>query len=98
MGIIKDIYSAKSKSNILIELGFLYGKLGAKGENGYTRTFNHNGNECLWVTLDLIAQKLYLYNEYDCGGMIWEREEDIPKDVFEDDDYFLNWLDEEIGL
>ena len=41
---------------------------------------------------------MYLYNEYDCGGLLWDDEVYIPNNVLNSDKYeFAKWLDNEIG-
>lgn len=38
-------------------------------------------------------EKVYFYDEYDCGGKIWEDEEDIPYDMDIESEKFIEWLD-----
>lgn len=67
---------------------------------GYERGYEHeDGLEYLWVTVDFPHRKIYLYNEYDCGGLLWERELDIPDGIYSDDEYkFIEWLDGELDI
>ena len=95
MGRIKDIFKNMRIADKLIAIGFDYG-VGALGEIGYVRTFQ-DGDCCLWVTVSFHDNKLYLYNEFDCGGLLWQRDCDIPEDVLEDCDKFIDWLDSEVG-
>ncbi len=97
MGLLKDSIT-KNKYQFLTKLGFKFGpNSGARGEYGYTKTFHHNGNETLWVTVSPINNKVYLYNEWDCGGMLWDREIDIPDNIMDNETEFVEWLDEQIG-
>lgn len=95
MGRIKDIFRNKDITDKLIAMGFDYGR-GAQGETGYVRTFR-DGTYCLWVTVSFRDNKLYLYNEFDCGGLLWKRDCDIPQNALEDCDKFIEWLDEKVG-
>ena len=95
MGRIKDIFKNKDITEKLIAMGFDYGR-GPQGEIGYIRTFR-DGDCYLWVTVSFRDNKLYLYNEFDCGGLLWKRDCDISKDVLDDCDKFIDWLDEEVG-
>lgn len=84
--------------NFLEELGFKYGdRSGPRGERGFTTTIQH-GHETLWITVDTILNKLYLYNEYDCGGMIWDFDTIVPQNVLSDKYAFAEWLDNQIDL
>lgn len=84
--------------SFLYDLGFKYGEdSGPRGERGFTTTVQH-GHETLWITIDTIENKMYLYNEYDCGGMLWDDEVYIPNNVLNSAKYeFAKWLDNEIG-
>lgn len=82
----------------LYDLGFEYGEhSGPRGECGFTRTVQH-GHEVLWITIDTIQNKMYLYNEYDCGGELWDEEVYIPNNVLSDKYEFSKWLDNKIGV
>lgn len=84
--------------SFLYDLGFKYSEDGGpRGECGFTRTVHH-GHEVLWITIDTIQNKMYLYNEYDCGGMIWNKEVYVPNDVLSDKYEFAKWLDEQIDF
>ena len=67
---------------------------------GYERGYYHsNDSEYLWVTVCFPKRKVFLYNEYECGGLLWERELDIPEDINIDDEHeFINWLDDELDI
>ena len=94
MGLFKDSLNTDLKYSFLIKLGFRYGsRSGTRGESGYTKTINHNGNERLWITVNPVERKLYLYNEWDFGGMLWDRCVDIPSNVLENNTDFVDWLD-----
>lgn len=95
MGRIKDIFKNKDITDKLIAMGFEYGR-GAQGEEGYVKVFQDDAY-CLWVTVSFDENKLYLYNEFDCGGLLWKRDFDIPQNVLEDCDEFIDWLDSEVG-
>lgn len=99
MGLLKDnINKQRNIYEYLITNGFKYGtNVGPRGESGYNKTVEHNINEVLWITISPSDNKVYLYNEWDCGGMIWERTIDIPDNLLEDEDSFIKWLDMEIG-
>lgn len=82
----------------LYDLGFEYGEnSGPKGECGYTITVRH-GIETLWITFDNLKNKLYLYNEYNCGGMLWDEEIYVPIKVLTDKYSFAKWLDKQIDF
>lgn len=53
--------------------------------------------EAIWITVNPQERKAHLYNEWDCGGELWQREYDIPQDVLESESEFVDWLDEKIG-
>ena len=94
MGLFKDSLNTDLTYSFLIKLGFRYGsRSGARGESGYTKTINHNENERLWITVNTVERKLYLYNEWDFGGMLWDRCVDIPSSVLENNTDFVDWLD-----
>lgn len=93
MGLFKDNI-AKPNSHFLIKLGFEFGpRSGPRGEAGFTKTIHHDG-EILWITVSPHMTKVFLYNEYSCGGMLWDRVIDIPNDVVNDKEKFIDWLDE----
>lgn len=97
MGRIKN--SIPDNTNPIVQAlhnaGFRHGR-GAQGQPGFVRTF-HEDVECLWVTVSLERNTVYLYNEYQCGGMIWSRDETIPEEVRHDADALIDWLDELVG-
>ena len=99
MGLIKsDIYNI----NWLSKYGFEYSSnpVAGYGNKGYERGYYHkNGLEFLWVNICFPKRKVYLYNEYECGGLLWEREIDIPERIYStDEEEFINWLDEELYI
>lgn len=98
MGLIKnDIQNI----NWLNKYGFKYAKRPvAGGCSGYERGYYHeNDSEYLWVNVCFSERKVYLYNEYDCGGLLWERELSIPDEIYDtDEEEFINWLDEELDI
>lgn len=96
MGLFKESLSSSVPCcNFLTELGFNYGeKSGPQGQSGYTKTVSHNGNEVLWITINTQEKKVYLYNEWECGGKLWSITYDIPESIFKDEMKFINWLDE----
>ena len=95
MGLFKESLNLSLRYDYLIELGFKYGKTsGPKNETGYTKTIQHNENEILWITINPQEKKVYLYNEWDCGGELWSRTHDIPESILEDKIELINWLDE----
>ena len=97
MGILKDSVKT-SKYDFLLKMGFKYGnRSGPRGESGYTQTFSHNGNERLWITIDLVGKVVYLYNEWDFGGKLWDRKILLTDNVLSmEENEFIDWLDDEI--
>lgn len=94
MGILKKKLN-ESSCNYLTKIGFQYGKRsGPQGEEGYTKTIFHNENEVLWITIDLFKKKVYLYNEWDCGGELWQQSYDIPESMLDNEMDIISWLDE----
>ena len=86
-------------NHFLTKYGFTYGPhSGPQGESGYTNTFNHeHDTECLWVTVDLNANVVHFYNEFECGGLLSQYSIDIPENIDTDDETeFIEWLDEYI--
>lgn len=97
MGMFKDSVNLGLQYAFLIKLGFKYGeRSGARGETGYTKTIYHSGNETLWITVNPQERKVYLYNEWDCGGELWERTHDMPRSALKNETEFVDWLDEKI--
>ena len=94
MGILKD-YASRSPS-FLDELGFITGRDPCGGREGYTKTVHHSGNETLWITVSLRDNKVYLYNEWDCGGMLWNKTLDIPEEALANKNTFVDWLEEKV--
>lgn len=98
MGLFKESLNTGLQYSYLIKFGFEYGlKSGARAESGYIKIIRHNGNEMLWITVNPIERKVYLYNELDCGGVLWQRTHDIPKSILGNERKFVEWLDEIIG-
>lgn len=101
MGIFKkSLRKSVLDNTYLTTLGFEYGKRsGAQGEEGYTKTIAHNEDEVLWITVNLQKKKVYLYNEWDCGGELWSATYDIPESIlnsesiYENRIRFIDWLD-----
>lgn len=81
--------------NALAEIGFEYGS-GPQGEPDWVNTYRQDG-ERLWVTVDLERDMLCLYNEYNCGGLLWQDRIPIPEEALESPDDLIDWLDETIG-
>lgn len=98
MGLIKnDIQNM----NWLNKYGFIYDKDPVAGDcSGYEKGYYHaDGLEYLWINICFPERKVYLYNEYDCGGLLWETELDIPDGIYStDEEEFINWLDEELDF
>lgn len=92
MGIFKD---SLPQYIFLEHLGFKY-ESGATGEKGWTKIIEHNDNEILRITVDNYNNKVYLYNEWECCGMLWKKELDIPNGMLNDEDAFIEWLDNKI--
>ena len=96
MGLMKN--NAQS-IDWLIKYGFKYNKRPvARDSPGYERGYYHADNsEYLWVNICFPKRKVYLYNEYECGGLLWEKELDIPDEFSSiNEEEFINWLDEEL--
>ena len=98
MGLIKnDIQNI----NWLSKYGFKYNKKPVAGyDSGYERGYYHADDlEYLWINICFPKRKVYLYNEYECGGLLWETELDIPSGIYStDEEEFINWLDEELEV
>ena len=98
MGIFKDNLNFCLQCAFLINLGFKYRESnGINGMSGYVKTINHNEIEVLWITVNPQERNVYLYNEWDCCGELWQREYDIPQSAFNSESEFVDWLDEKIG-
>ena len=96
MGLFKENIQSY-QHQFLKDLGFEFDiRSGRRGEYGYTKIIHHNSNETLWITVDDKSNKLYLYNEWECGGMLWDRIIDIPSEVLNDKDLFIDWIDRQI--
>lgn len=98
MGRIKTLVEKekfKEFKDKLVALGFKK-DFGAQDEPGYVNIFYNNG-ECLWVTIQFESRTVYLYNEYECGGLLWKRCEHIPEDRMMNFDKFVDWLDSIVG-
>lgn len=88
---MKNISSLTTK---LAKLGFEH-ETGPRGEKGYTKTISHeNNSEVLWITVDPDTNIIYLYNEYDVGGMLWDDEIDTEdlNEIFKSDKSFSDWI------
>ena len=99
MGLVKN--STRINIDWLTNYGFKYNIRPVAGDcSGYERGYFHANNlEYLWVNICFPERKVYLYNEYDCGGLLWERELDIPDGINDtDEDKFIDWLDEELDI
>lgn len=99
MGLIKK---EDRTINWLEKYGFKYesSPVAGDGSPGYERGYYHcNDLEYLRVNVCFPKRKVFLYNEYDCGGLLWERELDIPDGIYStDEEEFINWLDEELDF
>lgn len=99
MGLIK---SDIDDVNWLSKYGFEYSNhpVAGYGNKGYERGYYHKNNlEFLRVNICFPNRKVYLYNEYECGGLLWEREIDIPDGIcITDEEEFIDWLDEELDF
>ena len=86
-------------SLLLKEYGFSFTTNPVAGNKpGYEKTITHsNGTETLWINICVLSQKVYLYNEFECGGLLWEKEIDIPETMSINEDSFIDWLNEEIS-
>lgn len=98
MGIFKDNLNLDLQYEFLINLGFKYKESnGINGMSGYVKSINHNEIEVLWTTVNPQERKVHLYNEWDCGGELRQREYGIPQDILENENKFVDWLDGRIG-
>lgn len=99
MGLIKNDVRT---NDWLEKYGFKYDKRPVAGDGtpGYERGYYHlNGSEFLWVTVCFPKKKVFLYNEYECGGLLWERTLDIPEYIYStDEEKFIDWLDKELDI
>lgn len=98
MGLIKQ----NNKNHFLTKYGYDYKNRTVTGLKTpvYQNTYAHdNGLEYLWVDISLSTRTIYLYNEYECGGELWRREEIIPDYIdIENEHEFIDWLDELIDI
>ena len=98
MGLIKN---EVDNINWLNKYGFEYSNNPVAGNcSGYERGYYHyNDLEYLWVNVCFPKRKVYLYNEYECGGLLWERELNIPDGIYStDEEEFIDWLDGELDI
>lgn len=99
MGLIKNDVRT---NDWLEKYGFEYdlSPVAGDGSPGYERGYFHcNGLEYLRVNVCFPERKVFLYNEYECGGFLWERELDIPDEIdITDEEKFIDWLDEELDI
>ncbi len=98
MGLVKDCVD---NIDWIRKYGFKYEKRPVAGNcPGYERAYTHsNGTECLWVNVCFSKRKVYLYNEYECGGLLWQRTLDIPYGICnKDETEFIDWLDAELDM
>lgn len=98
MGLIKN---ENLTLHWLEKYGFKYdSRPVASQSSGYERVYYHeDGLECLWVNVCFPKRKVFLYNEYECGGLLWEKELDIPSEIHEtNEEEFIDWLDEELDI
>lgn len=87
--------------NWLEKYGFKFTRNPVAGNSpGYERGYFHSNDlEYLRVNVCFPDRKVYLYNEYECGGLLWERELDIPDSIYStDEEEFIDWLDEELDI
>lgn len=91
MGRIKEDYFPYHC--VYADYGFEYGDhSGPRCEAGWTKIISHsNGLYDLWVTID--GHTLYLYDEYNVGGMTFTSEEHIPDELTSETE-ILNYVDE----
>ena len=99
MGLIKN----KGRALSWLEgYGFKYDSSPVAGDGtpGYEKGYYHSNDlEYLWVTVCFPKGKVYLYNEYECGGLLWERTLDIPEYICStDEEKFIDWLDKELEI
>lgn len=94
MGLFKDNINQDLQYTFLLNLGFKYNLY---GKEDYIKTIHHNEIEILWITVNLQERKVYLYNEWDCGGRLWQKEYNIPQKVLANESDFVDWLDRKIG-
>lgn len=93
MGLVNN--SIRNTNNFLTKYGFKYGnRSGPCGESGFTNTYMHaNNSERLWITVDFIQNKVHLYNEFECGGMLSQSVVNIPYGIIDDESKLIEWLD-----
>ena len=98
MGLIKN---EDRTIDWLKKYGFEYDARPVAGDSpGYERGYYHKDDlEYLWVNVCFPKRKVFLYNEYECGGVLWERELDIPDGIYSTDEKeFIDWLDKELDI
>lgn len=81
--------------DFLIKSGYNLDK-GPLGEKGYVKVYSvGEGAYYVWVTFDLIKEKMYIYKEYGCGGHISSDTLDLEYKMNNLED-FINEVDEEL--
>ena len=89
-------------NDFLIEQGYK-DTSGARDEKGLTKIYSTcNGLYDVWVTINLDKNKIYIYQEYECGGHIADDEIDIEENwkcdletfIDEIDNYLSRWIDD----
>lgn len=93
MGRFKSPYKHNSIYSWLVQQGY-EDKTGAKGEEGYTNVYKINDLYYVWVTINLDEKKIYIYQEYNCGGCVGTDEINIDEEWLEDLDVFIDEVDQ----
>jgi len=84
------------KDHYLLKYGFEWDNSPVAGnkpafERGYS---HHDTLEFAYVSVNLEDKLINIYNEYDCGGLLWEQEDTIPDNIdIDDEQEFITWLD-----
>lgn len=94
MGYVLDDKS--KEQHYLIKYGFSWDNSPVAGNvPAFERGFSHNnGLEFAYVAINLACKTVSIYNEYDCGGLLWQQDDIIPDNIDTDDEKeFITWLD-----
>lgn len=87
------------QNELLIKLGFVHGKgSGKNDETGfiYTRTICLDYGKAFKVTVKLQKMELYISNIWRCDKELQEKIYEIPKEVLDSKNDFVDWLVEKI--
>ena len=85
--------------HFLNNYGFTFGEhSGPMGEYGFTNVFYHNyhnqdhGLIALWITVDIINNKIYMHDESESHEFVSNVTIDIPDGLLESESKFIEWF------